>query len=51
MGDIELAFRNSDLRRAGFGLGVSVSESLGGLYRLATGIFPVAQGAGPLVRS
>lgn len=40
MGDIELAFRNSDLRRAGFGLGVSVSESLGGLYRLATGIFP-----------
>lgn len=40
MGDIELAFRNSDLRRAGFGLGVSVSESLGGLYRLATGILP-----------
>ena len=40
--DIERAFRASSLEKEaqGFGLGITVSESLGGLYRMATSVLP-----------
>ncbi len=41
--DIEWAFRKSRLERSagrGIGLGLNVGESLGGLYRMATSVFP-----------